>query len=55
MAEPIRRITIVGGGTAGWMTALLLQNAFRTDSDDPDHIDITLIESPQLHVDRKGA
>lgn len=33
-----RRILIVGGGTAGWMTALLFQRAF-------DHFPITLVES----------
>ncbi|WP_017930213.1 tryptophan halogenase family protein [Robiginitomaculum antarcticum] len=40
---PIKSICIVGGGTAGWMTAAGLSNKF-SDLD----IDITLIESEQI-------
>jgi len=38
----IRSVVIVGGGTAGWMTASYLKAAFA------DKIDITLIESAQV-------
>ena len=38
----IRSVTIVGGGTAGWMSASYLKAAFG------DRIDVTLIESAQV-------
>ncbi|MER5627854.1 tryptophan 7-halogenase, partial [Streptosporangium sp. NPDC002544] len=38
----IRSVVIVGGGTAGWMTASYLMAAFG------DRIDVTLVESPQV-------
>lgn len=38
----IRSVTIVGGGTAGWMSASYLKAAFG------DRIDVTLIESEQV-------
>lgn len=38
----IRSIVIVGGGTAGWMTASYLKAAFA------DRIDVTLVESAQV-------
>ncbi|WP_326645835.1 tryptophan 7-halogenase [Streptosporangium sp. NBC_01755] len=38
----IRSVVIVGGGTAGWMTAGYLMAAFG------DRIDVTLVESPQV-------
>lgn len=40
---PIRSIAIVGGGTAGWMTALLLGRALI-----PRGVEITLLESPTV-------
>ena len=41
----IRNIVIVGGGTAGWMTALLLANsAYR------ERLKVTVLESPQVGV-----
>lgn len=47
MAKPITNVTIVGGGTAGWMTALTLVTImkWRPQRDD---VKITLIESPNI-------
>lgn len=39
--DPVKRVTIVGGGTAGWMTAALLSRLL-------SQIDIKLIESEQI-------
>ena len=47
MGAPIRNITIVGGGTAGWMTAALL-NARLCQGRGPDVPKITVIESPDV-------
>ncbi len=46
MGEPIREVTIVGGGTAGWMTALLLQSMLKGGPEGGTRI--TLIESPNI-------
>ncbi|MBY6049133.1 tryptophan halogenase family protein [Vannielia litorea] len=45
MGQPIREVTIVGGGTAGWMTALLLQSMLKGGE---NGVRITLIESPNI-------
>jgi len=42
-AQPPKNIIIVGGGTGGWMTASLLQHAWRKHG-----TNITLIESPDI-------
>lgn len=40
---PVRRIVVVGGGTAGWMTALTLANSAYGA-----RLQVTVIESPQV-------
>lgn len=47
MAGQIERITIVGGGTAGWMTASLLNSYFNAPGK-PQAMRIALIESPNV-------
>ncbi len=41
----VRRIAIVGGGTAGWMTALILARVLL-----PRGVEITLVESPSVGI-----
>ena len=47
MSDRIRNITIVGGGTAGWLTAAMLHAAFNRRAAAPV-LGITVIESPSL-------
>ena len=42
MGQPLSSITIVGGGTAGWLAAVYLRRACA------ERIRITLIESPNI-------
>ena len=42
---PVRHICVVGGGTAGWMTALLLANTSYGQ-----RLRITVVESPQVGI-----
>jgi len=46
MPHPIRNIVIVGGGTAGWLTAGTLAAISREGDDQP--LSITLVESPNI-------
>lgn len=52
MGERITAVTIVGGGTAGWLTALILTTAFRTQAKsgngNGEARKVTLIESPNV-------
>jgi flavin-dependent dehydrogenase len=49
MGEPLRSITIVGGGTAGWLAATFL-NRFCKSRDKKHDLKITLIESPSIPI-----
>ena len=46
MNGPINKVVIVGGGSAGWLTAGLLASELAGSADSP--VDITLIESPDV-------
>ena len=48
MTKRLQKITIVGGGTAGWMTALILETVFSRTSNQKDCPRICLIESPNI-------
>ncbi len=47
MSERIDQITIIGGGTAGWLTALILQS-FLNRRPDQKPVAVTVIESPTI-------
>jgi tryptophan halogenase len=49
MGEPLRKITIVGGGSAGWLAASFL-NRFLKAKDARQSVEITLIESPNIPI-----
>jgi len=46
--RPVKHIVIVGGGTAGWLTAAVIAARHRTRI--PHHISVTLVESPNIPI-----
>lgn len=48
MQAPIRNITIVGGGTAGWMAATLLNEMLNRRRPAAEKVQVTLVESPNI-------
>jgi len=46
--QPVKKVVIVGGGTAGWLTAGLL--AADHCAHRPDGLEVTLIESPRIGI-----
>jgi tryptophan halogenase len=48
MVHPVRNIVIVGGGTAGWLTAAIIAAKHRGRI--PAHFSITLVESPNVPI-----
>jgi len=48
MSNTQNRVVIVGGGTAGWLTAGILASRF--NSDGPGSMQVTLIESPDVQT-----
>ena len=47
MSNRVQHVTIVGGGTAGWLAASILQAGLNRRSDEED-VRITVIESPNI-------
>jgi len=47
-AAPINEVLIVGGGTAGWLTACFLAKKLATN--EPGGVRVTLVESPDLGI-----
>ncbi len=48
MGQPITSVTIVGGGTAGWLSALMIHSAFGRPAPDRAPLKVMLIESPNI-------
>ena len=46
MEQSIKQVVIVGGGSAGWLTAALIAAELRSDL--PGNLQVTLIESPDV-------
>src|SRR3546814_17854999 len=53
MTHPVKKIVIVGGGTAGWLTAGVI--VAKHPSRMPGGFSITLVESPNIHTAGVGA
>src|SRR5438874_10161519 len=47
MNQRVEHVTIIGGGTAGWLTALILESYLNGKGDKPN-VNISLIESPNI-------
>jgi len=45
-SDAIKDVCIVGGGTAGWLSALLLEQRHGVRTNGPEGINVTLVESP---------
>ncbi|MGQ0741913.1 MAG: tryptophan halogenase family protein [Alphaproteobacteria bacterium] len=50
MGKPITNITIVGGGTSGWITAAYLNHRLQWGPTANSDVKITLIESPSISI-----
>lgn len=48
LTNDTRHIAVIGGGTAGWLTALMLKRNFESARTSGPSIRITLIESPKI-------
>ena len=48
MAKMINNVLVVGGGTAGWLTASIL--AKQLNSKSPEAVQVTLVESPNIPI-----
>ncbi|MES1199870.1 MAG: tryptophan halogenase family protein [Pseudomonadota bacterium] len=48
MSDEIKRVVVVGGGTAGWLTASLL--AAKLNANEPGAPTVTLVESPDAPI-----
>lgn len=46
MSKPVRRVVILGGGTAGWLTAGVIAAEHRAGQ--PDGLEVILVESPDI-------
>ena len=47
MTNPIEHVAIVGGGTAGWLTACILASEFQDSAGHPS-VKVVLVESPDI-------
>lgn len=50
MGVPIRDITIVGGGTTGWLAAAILNHRLQWGFGHPEGVRVTVIESPSVPI-----
>jgi tryptophan halogenase len=48
--QPIKHVLIVGGGTAGWLTAAFLARTLGISADDPASVQVTLVESKEIGI-----